>query len=235
MTNENEQHPEVNPPAFNIPGAVLAIGALIIIVHGVRTTLISQQNDYWVLAVFAFIPVSYHLDLSQLVEPLARFWSPLTHGFLHGDWTHVLVNLVWLAAFGSAVARRFKALRFFVFMGLATMAGAAAHYVFYPMGAVPVIGASGAVSACMGAAVRFAFTPGRSIEDATNSPALSLLQSLKNRGIMTFVIFWFGLNYLIGSGILPLGVEGQIAWEAHMGGFLFGWLCFAAFDRKPSG
>lgn len=235
MTGETEQQPEANPPAFNIPGAVLAIGALIIIVHGVRTTLISQQNDYWVLAVFAFIPISYHLDFSQLVEPMARFWSPLTHGFLHGDWTHVLVNLVWLAAFGSAVARRFGALRFFVFMGLATMAGAGAHYLFHPMGTAPVIGASGAVSACMGAAVRFAFTPGRPIEDAMKSPALSLIQSLKNRGIMTFVIFWFGLNYLFGSGILPLGVEAQIAWEAHMGGFLFGWLGFAAFDRKPSG
>ena len=52
---------------------------------------------------------------------------------------------------------------------------------------------------------------------------------------MTFVIFWFGLNFLFGSGILPLGVEGQIAWEAHMGGFLFGWLGFAAFDQKHSG
>ena len=160
MTEENDQHRVENPPAFNIPGAVLTIGVLIIIVHGIRTYLISAQIDYWVLAVFAFIPISYHLEFSQLVEPLARFWSPMTHGFLHGDWTHVLVNLVWLAAFGSAVARRFGALRFFIFMGFATVAGAAAHYLFHPMGVAPVIGASGAVSACMGAAVRFAFTPG---------------------------------------------------------------------------
>ena len=65
---------------------------------------------------------------------------------------------------------------------------------------------------------------------AITRPAVSLLQSLRNRGIMAFVIIWFLFNFLAGSGILPLGVEGQIAWEAHMGGFLLGWLGFALFD-----
>ncbi len=221
---------EGNPPAFNIPRAVLLVAAIMIVVHLVRTYIISPEDDYWVLAVFAFIPISYHLSLPELVEPLARFWSPLTHGFLHGDWTHLLVNMVWFAAFGSAVARRLGSFRFFIFMGLATMAGALAHYLFHSHGMAPVIGASGAVSACMGAAVRFAFTPGKPIDEAIRAPALSLLDSLKNRSIMTFVLFWFGLNFLFGAGVIPLGVEGQIAWEAHMGGFLFGWLGFAIFD-----
>ena len=222
-----------NPPAFNLPRAVLLLGALLVVVHLIRSQLLSTDQDYWVLNVFAFVPVFYQVDPARLMQPLSIYWSPVTHGLLHGDWTHLIVNLVWLAAFGSAVARRLGSLRFVLFMILATAAGAAAHFLFHQMGNSPVIGASGAVSACMGAAVRFAFAPGQPIELAIRRPAVSLLQSLQNRGIMTFVIIWFAFNFLAGSGILPLGVEGQIAWEAHMGGFLFGWVCFAVFDPVP--
>ena len=221
---------EENPPAFNLPGPILILAATMVVVHLIRSQLISPESDYWVLNVFAFVPIFYQVLPAQLIEPLSIYWSPVTHGFLHGDWTHLLVNLVWLAAFGSAVARRLGPRRFFLFMALATIAGAGAHYIFHQMSNSPVIGASGAVSACMGAAVRFAFAPGQPIEVAVTRPAVSLLQSLRNRSIMTFVIIWFAFNFLAGSGILPLGVEGQIAWEAHMGGFLFGWLAFALFD-----
>ncbi|MEE9313765.1 MAG: rhomboid family intramembrane serine protease [Rhizobiaceae bacterium] len=229
---DSEINSQKNPPAFNLPGIVLAIGAVLIVVHVVRTYLIGTQTEYWVLYGFSFIPMAYHVPVSELIVPLARFWSPFTYGLLHGDWTHLLVNLVWLSAFGSAVARRFGSARFLVFMLAGTAAGALAHYVFHPMGLAPVIGASGAVSACMGAAVRFAFTPGRPISEATNAPALSLIQSLANRSIMTFVVLWFVMNWLFGAGVVPLGVEAQIAWEAHMGGFLLGWLGFALFDKK---
>ena len=233
--NQPEPVVEENPPAFNIPTPVLLLAAAMVAVHLIRTELINLDTDYWVLNVFAFVPIFYHALPSQLMEPLAIYWSPVSHGFLHGDWTHLLVNLVWLVAFGSAVARRLGASRFFVFMAVATAAGAGAHYLFHQMSNVPVIGASGAVSACMGAAVRFAFAPGQPIEVAITRPAVSLVQSLRNRGIMAFVIIWFLFNFLAGSGILPLGVEGQIAWEAHMGGFLFGWLGFALFDPVGRG
>ncbi|MGI9366697.1 MAG: rhomboid family intramembrane serine protease [Rhizobiaceae bacterium] len=223
-----------HPPAFNLPASIMALAAAMIVVHLIRSQILDVEQDYWLLNVFAFVPVFYHALPQQLVEPLAIYWSPISHGFLHGDWAHLIVNLVWLAAFGSAVARRLGGWRFWLFMGLATAAGAGAHYIFHSMSNTPVIGASGAVSACMGAAVRFAFVPGRSIEMALRTPALSLVQSLQNRTIMTFVIVWFAFNFLVGAGIIPLGIDGQIAWEAHMGGFLFGWLCFGFFDPvKP--
>ncbi len=230
MTPQPEPLVDENPPAFNLPGPILILGVALIVVHTIRSYLLSDEWDYWVLNVFAFVPVFYQASPDQLVEPLAIYWSPLTHGFLHGDWTHLLVNLVWLAAFGSAVARRLGAGRFVIFMVFGTLAGAGAHYLFHEMSYSPVIGASGAVSACMGAAVRFAFAPGQPISVAMTRPAVSLLQSLSNRSIMAFVLIWFGFNFLVGSGIIPLGIEGQIAWEAHMGGFLLGWLGFALFD-----
>ncbi len=227
----NGDRPVDNPPAFNLPSSVVGLAVILIAVHVLRTMVISQESDIWVLNGFAFVPSFYQASPDQLLVPFSPYWSPITHGFLHGDWTHLLINLVWLAAFGSAVARRFGALRFMLFLAFSAAAGALAHFVFHSMDNVPVIGASGAVSACMGAAVRFAFVPGRSMEHATTSPAYSLFQSLLNRNIMTFVVIWFGLNWLYGSGVIDLGVGAQIAWEAHMGGFIFGWLTFSFFDR----
>ena len=207
----SDQTFDENPPAFNLPGIVVALAAAMIAVHLIRTYLLSPDTDYWVLNVFAFVPVFYNVEAERLIAPFAIYWSPVTHGLLHGDFTHLLVNLVWLAAFGSAVARRLGTTRFVIFMILATAAGAAAHFVFHQMSNAPVIGASGAVSACMGAAVRFAFSPGQPVQIAITRPAVSLLQSLQNRSIMTFVVIWFAFNYLVGSGLLPLGMEGQIA------------------------
>ena len=225
-----ETHPS-NPPIFNLPTPIVAIVVVMIIVHALRVWLLSADADLWVVNVFAFVPYFYAVDPERLLEPLALYWTPISHGFLHADWTHLLINLIWMAAFGSAVARRFGAIRFFVFFILATAAGALAHYIFHVGSNSPVVGASGAVSACMGAAVRFAFVPGMAVAEAVKAPAQSLLQSLTNRSIMTFVVIWFLLNWLLGSGVINIGVDAQIAWEAHMGGFIFGWLAFGLFDR----
>ncbi len=219
------------PPAFNIPKSVLVVCILIIAIHAALTELVSRDTYGWVLGVFSFIPLAYDIPTNNLLHPLSPYWSPVTYGLLHADWMHVGVNVMWFVAFGSPLARRFSSLKFLIFLVLATSAGALAHYVFHMGGTVPVVGASGAVSACMGASIRFAFTPGRMRGDATNAPALSLLQSLSNRGTMIFVGIWFAVNWLFGSGVVPIpGFEGGIAWEAHMGGFLFGWLGFGWFD-----
>ena len=49
--------------------------------------------------------------------------------------------------------------------------------------------------------------------------------------------FWVVLNVIFGLGVVSIaGTEGEIAWEAHVGGFLFGLLCFGFVDRgiKPT-
>ena len=221
------------PPAFNLPGIIVLLGAAMIAIHGLRSEVLSNAADYSLLERFAFVPGFYDAAAQALRYPMARYWTPVTHAFLHGDWTHLLVYLVWMAAFGGVVAARFGAVRFLVFFAVGSAAGALAHYFSALGDLVPLVGASGAVSACMGAAIRFAFGDGRNAlrpQQRATAPAMGLVASLANRNIMIFVGVWFVLNWLLGSGILPIAGGQNIAWQAHVGGFLLGWLGFALFD-----
>ena len=215
-------------PMFNVPLPVsVAVGALLA-VHAVRTWLLPARDDLYVLFLFAFIPARYESPYFRDMVAGgqgAEIWSFLTYGLLHGGWTHVLLNVVWLVAFGSVVARRFGAFRFFAFLAAATVAGAGAHLLAHQGEMQPMVGASAAVSGCMAAAVRFMFANGR------GAPA-PLLTALKDGRVLAFVAVWFGINVVFGLGAMPLlGEEQSIAWEAHIGGFLVGLLLFGLFDR----
>ncbi len=90
----------------------------------------------------------------------AEIWTFVTYSLIHADWTHFGVNAVWLLPFGSAVARRFGALRFLAFFAVTAAAGAAMHLVTHAGEQFPMIGASAAISGTMAAAMRFAFQRG---------------------------------------------------------------------------
>ena len=171
------------------------------------------------------------------------WWTPVTYAFLHATWTHVGFNCLWLVAFGAAVARRFGTPRFLIFSVLAAIAGAAAHFLTHIDDLQPVIGASAVVSAAMAAATRFVFQPGaplgetlgfadrRTGDHAYRQPALPLLAIFADRRALAFVVIWFLANFLFGIAPAMPGIgHATIAWEAHVGGFLFGLFAFRFFD-----
>ena len=222
------------PPALNVPGVVLGLAAVFLAVHAYGAEWLDDAGRLLLLERFAFVPAFYGVEGERLLFPEARFWAPVTYGFLHGDWTHVGVNCVWLVAFGSPVAKRFGGGRFLAFTLLGFLAGSATHYALHSGELAPLVGASGAVSAYFGAATRFALAPGRMGSDAAlRLPALTLKQTLTNGSTVVFIAIWLLINWVAGSGIVPLGQgEAQVAWEAHVGGFLFGLLAFAPFDPR---
>ena len=58
---------------------------------------------------------------------------------------------------------------------------------------------------------------------------------LRNRRILIFLAVWFGTNYLFAVLAQPLGVtDASVAWEAHIGGFLAGFLLFPLLDPAPA-
>ncbi|MEL6946354.1 MAG: rhomboid family intramembrane serine protease [Pseudomonadota bacterium] len=230
---EPPREPTPAPPIFNLPGIIVVLVAAFIVMHVLRTHILEREGQVEVLVWLSFIPATVTQTIPGFPSNWVALWTPVTHAFLHGDWLHLGVNALWLVAFGSAVAKRIGTVGFLIFFALGSAFGALAHFITHVDAVIPVIGASGAVSACMGAAVRFAFS-GRGV---TNSPEtarrLSLVESFRNPTVLGFVGIWFALNWLFGSGVIPIpGAEGQIAWQAHVGGFLFGLLAFSLFDRR---
>ncbi|MBO6816661.1 MAG: rhomboid family intramembrane serine protease [Rhizobiaceae bacterium] len=221
-------------PVFNVPLVILATLLVLAAIHGLREYILSREAGLELLIRFAFIPSRYMDEALAAFSPLALYWSPLSYSLLHSDWTHLLVNGFWLLAFGGVVANRIGTLRFVGLFIAGAVGGAMLHYLAYPADNVPMIGASASVSAFVGAAVRFAFPSGRSfVRDASQLPRQSLVQAFSNRQVLIFVGIWFAINLFVGTGAIDIDGSGNtVAWQAHIGGFLIGLLCFSLFDRR---
>jgi len=115
------------------------------------------------------------------------------------------------------------------------MAAAALHFAVYPLDNAPLVGASGAISGMMGAAARFGFRmQSVSGKAAFGGSILPIAQVLRRRGVVTFLAVWMIVNLATGLlGMVP-GEQSQIAWEAHIGGFVVGFFFVHWFDpRRP--
>lgn len=175
-----------------------------------------------------------------------RIWTLATYAFLHGSWTHVGVNCIWLVAFGPPIARRLGTARFLIFFVATSLGGALAHWLFAMHDISPMIGASAADSGLMAGAARFIFQPGAPLgagrgfssrlSAAPTAPrAASLVELLTDRRALVFIVVWMATNFVFGAGAQTLGAsDAPIAWVAHVGGFLTGLLIFPLFDRAPA-
>jgi membrane associated rhomboid family serine protease len=241
VTQESE--PKSREPIFNVPLAVLATVGVLVLVQVVRMFFLTDEQDAEVILAFAFIPARFGTDTGiNGAFPgglAADLWTFFTYAFLHADLMHLGLNLAWLIPFGTALARRFGAWRYSVFMLVMAAIGALSHLVTH-LGAIePMIGASAAISGAMAAALRFVLQEGGPLavfRDGASAgyrvPAAPLGAMLRDPRFLLFLLVWLGLNVLLGSGAVTFGAEAgqEIAWQAHVGGFFAGLLLFNAFD-----
>lgn len=232
---EDDLRRDGREPVFNMPGGVLLALALLVLIYALTGFILSDEISDWIMVEFGFSPVRYVYDFSN--QDLAWVWTPFTYSLLHGSVQHLGFNGLWLAAFGTPVWRRIGALRFWLFWLVTAAAGALAHSVLNWGDASLLIGASGVISGLMGAACRFAFGSGRAglrlREDAPPLPRLGIVASLRERTVVVFVGMFLLGNVIIALGIPLMGDPGAaIAWDAHLGGFIVGFLGFALFDRR---
>ena len=250
-------------PVFNLPAVIAFSVVSLVAIHALRL-LLSEETDFRLLIDWAVIPARWAVALGDArvedvmeslkglglegeLSPLqalahyvlddgeARPWTALTYAFLHGSWAHVLINCVWLAAFGTPIARRCGAGRFLALSAASAIGGAILYAYMNPLQVLPMIGASGAVSGMMAAASWFMFAPagwhpeGRLTQPHERSRE-RLAGMLANRQVLIFLAIWFAANYLFAF-VQPLGVtDASIAWEAHIGGFLVGLAFFPFID-----
>jgi membrane associated rhomboid family serine protease len=235
--------PPAHEPILTLPGALTAYIAVLAVIHAIRM-LLPLDLEYESTLLFGFIPGRYDQSLIALPFPGgfgAKVWTFVTYSLLHANLAHIGFNMLWLLPFGSALARRFGATRFFVFMAVTAIAGSLAHLVTHQHALAPMIGASASVSGAMAAAIRFAFVQGSFLsfgrgdaDAAARVPALPLFASLRDPRVIGFLAVWFGVNIIFGVGSIAVGSDGaSVAWQAHIGGFVAGLLLFSLFDPIP--
>jgi membrane associated rhomboid family serine protease len=227
-------------PIFNVPPIVLATAGALVFVHAARILFLSPEQDLDFLLEFAFIPARYGGDLVGRLpgSPGAEIWTFVTYALIHANLLHLGINVAWLLPFGSAIARRFGPLRFLGLLAVTSAAGAGAQLIGHWGEAESMVGASGAISGLMGAAVRFVFQRNGPLAffdphhlDAYRVPAKPLVAALSEPRVVTFLLVWFGINLAVGIGTMSMpGVEQSVAWEAHIGGLVAGLLLFPLFD-----
>lgn len=173
--------------------------------------LIVPEERFQLARAWGTVPAELRGNLGGLLDHNAL--RLLTALFVHGDWTHLFGNLLFLGLFGSAVERALKPWRLLI---LFLVAGGAANLFAATLAttaSAPIIGSSGAVSALIGAFV--------------------LLYPHSHLGVVLPLGLYFQLVrvpaiHLIGMWLLFQVLEtmgsrsGAIAWWAHVFGFVNG-------------
>jgi membrane associated rhomboid family serine protease len=189
--------------ATNVIAAITALAWLAALVFG--------RND-WAALTLGFIPAR----LSGIPAPwpaMPAFLTPLTATLVHSGLVHLGFNLLIFVWCGAAVERVIGKTGLVVLYVIGAYAAALAQWALDPMGVVPMIGASGAISAVIGA---FALSFGRA-KQVTNSVTL-------NRWInaLWLLVAWVVLQVMMG---VLAGSQGYLlATPAHVGGFALGLL-----------
>lgn len=163
----------------------------------------------------------FQIKRIELYRPLPASLTLLTSLFLHGGYLHVLGNMLFLWIFGNNIEDFLGPWRFLVFYLLGGVAGSLAHFLFNIGSVIPLVGASGAISAVMGAyLVLFPQARIRSLV------FIFILVTFVHIPAKVFLLIWFFMQFFASEGV---------AWMAHVGGFLFGYLMMRAIKKTHAG
>lgn len=212
------------PPIFNAPVAVVAVIGVLLVVH-VGLLLLGETWQVWAIYALALIPARF-TEPGYPMIPGSQLWSLASYMLLHANWMHILFNCLWLLIFGTPVARYMGSGRFLILSLVAGVLGGLASLWLHWGQQIIIIGASGAVSGLLGAAIPIMY--GRRMPGGGGRP-LTLPELLTSGKALGFTAIWLALTLFSGgtgwTGNSFLS-DSAIAWEAHVGGFLGGLLAF---------
>jgi membrane associated rhomboid family serine protease len=148
------------------------------------------------------------------LQPVAMF---LSYSLLHGGFLHVALNMITLISLTPPVTARLGQGRFFVLYLLSAIGGGAG-FALFSFSTMPMIGASGALFGMAGALLAWAWSDRRAMGWSRLEVARLLAKPML---------------YLIGFNVVFFFVmHGALAWGAHLGGFLTGWICALLLGRR---
>ena len=140
--------------------------------------------------------------------------------FFHANFIHILGNLWSFWIFGNNVEDKLGKVRFAIFIIIIGFLSIAVHIYLNQNSLTPIVGASGIVSGLMGAYV-YMFPNARLLVLVPFGFLFPTTIKAK-----FFMIFWFLSQILISI------TDQNISWEAHVGGFVFGYLLLRIINNK---
>lgn len=201
-----------------LPWSIKYIAGILVAIE-----LLLSASDYGLLPnpylrQSAFLYAAIWPDLAQGnwagIYPGQGYVMLLSHAFLHGGLAHMAMNTVIILALGKRLGAVMSNGQLLLLYGVTAVAGGALYVALTPSNA-PMIGASGAAFGFFGVWKYFEYS-------ARKRMGLSLMPIWQFIGVLVLlnVGLWFMLS-------------GQLAWEAHLGGFVAGWLLGMVFARRP--
>jgi membrane associated rhomboid family serine protease len=199
--------PSVTYPIVNISLIILNI---LVFIYELNTANINVF-----IMNHAFIPAvlfQYH----DVYHSLIRAFESM---FLHGGFLHIIGNMWFLWIFGDNVEDELGHTNYLFFYVAGGLFATLVQGIIAPASTIPLIGASGAISAVVGA--YFVFFPQAKILSLV--PIFIFITFLWIPSWL-FIVFWFFMQYF--NGILSISTShlGGVAWFAHIGGFVFGFV-----------
>lgn len=177
----------------------------------------SEPMQSEALRSMAFYPILFS------VYPLHESYTLVTASVLHADIVHLLGNCLFLVVFGKTLEHLFGAKLLLLLFPLLGVGGFLLHWVLNPDSPVPVIGASGAVAALMGAYLPL-------FPNAKIRMVIFLGWFWKRVSVpaWVFIPYWAGLQLVS----LALGTQDGVAYAVHAGSFAVGAMCAIAWKTS---
>ncbi len=194
-----------NRPAI-VMWSLVALNALVFIYS---FGLLEQSQTVDLINNYGFVPRLFFEDY------LSSFSDLITSMFLHGSLMHILGNMLFLWIFADNIEARMGHTTFIIFYLLGGVFAALCHGIFSTGSHIPMVGASGAISAVLGA--YFITFPRHKVQTYIAPVFLIWLPAWLYLGA------WIGMQIIEAvTGIVTPGDVSNVAWWAHIGGFLFG-------------
>jgi membrane associated rhomboid family serine protease len=168
--------------------------------------------------------VTHRADI--LPRDLVAWWlTPLTAMFVHGGWLHIIFNMLFLWIFGNNVEDTMGRFKFLVFYLVCGLAAAGLQVAIDVTSQVPTIGASGAIAGVLGAYIVL-FPRARVLS------VIPIFFFLPIIYVPAWVMLgvWFGLQLI--QGYTSIGGQTDVAFFAHIGGFVAGLLLVWVFTTR---
>jgi membrane associated rhomboid family serine protease len=162
------------------------------------------------------VPSNLLHDKAEIEQPM-KLATLFTSLFLHGGLFHLVFNMLFLWLFGDNIEDRLGSFRFLLFYLLCGVAADVTHVALNSSSSMPAIGASGAIAGVMGAYL--VLYPRASIRTLI---ILFPFIRVVNLPALFFLFVWFGIQVL--SQLMSWGGESDVAFGAHIGGFVLGML-----------